>query len=72
MEGAVHDLHPAEVEAFAHTWRAIAQACERGLTDPAYPTDRRPALYELLGAARECAEPGALQRVRRARRPTAR
>lgn len=56
--------HRSEAAAFAELWQAIARACEHGLANEAYPDDRRPALYELLGAARECAEPDSLDRVR--------
>lgn len=53
-----------ELAAFVLTWTRIARACERGLSDPSYPADRRRVLYEMLGAARDCAEPAGLQRVR--------
>lgn len=61
-----------EADAYRHVWKAIVRACEDGLSDPRYPADRRYALYDLLGAARECAEPDALPRLRRAHRPAAR
>lgn len=61
----VHQLHPAEVEAFISAWRAIGQACEHALSDPRYPSEGRAELYEILGAARECAQPHALQHLRR-------
>jgi hypothetical protein len=49
---------PHEAEVFARTWADIARAAEDGLSDPAYPDDSRATLYELLAAARECAENG--------------
>jgi hypothetical protein len=55
---------PLEAATFSAVWRDIASMCERGLAEPTYPDDRRHALYEMLGAARECSEPGALDRIR--------
>lgn len=53
-----------QTAAFVRTWEAVARACEQGLADPAYPDERRAGLYDLLGAARECAEPAELERIR--------
>lgn len=50
-------------EVFERTWQEIADACERGLRSPGYPASERPLLYDLLGAARECARPGAGQHL---------
>jgi hypothetical protein len=72
-ESAVPEEPERDAEmVFRRTWAAIRDACEAGLSDRGYPPDRRAALYALLGPARECAEPGALRRVRLAHQQAAR